>query len=377
MLFDTSVRRELARSFGASLIVLLTIVLTLGLVRTVGAAAQGKVAPQDVLLLLGFAGVSQLAPLLALSMFVAVVHTLGRIWRDSEMVIWNSAGISLQRFAQPVFRMAWLVCAGVAALVMFVTPWMNQQAADLMIQYAQRSDLSRVTPGVFQSSRDGRSVFFIERERLGDDQAQGQTPTTARSVFIHTQSPQGESLTTASQGRLQNLPDGRYLRLEKGQRLDRQTESAESATASFDEALIRIGDAPAASRADVTPKTMSTWELALLDTPQAQGELAWRCGLALASVNLLVLGIALSVSNPRKPTQWGVMFALLTFILYFNLINLTQSWVQTGQASLGGSLLALHGGVAALAWITLAWRSQSLGWRLLGLTRSRASGVQP
>ena len=54
MLFDTSVRRELARSFGATLVVLLTIVLTLGLVRTVGAAAQGRVSAQDVLLLLGF-----------------------------------------------------------------------------------------------------------------------------------------------------------------------------------------------------------------------------------------------------------------------------------------------------------------------------------
>ena len=42
MLFDTTVRRELARSFGATLVVLLTIVLTMGLVRTVGAAAQGQ-----------------------------------------------------------------------------------------------------------------------------------------------------------------------------------------------------------------------------------------------------------------------------------------------------------------------------------------------
>ena len=363
MLFDTSLRRELARSFGATLVVLMTIVLTLGLVRTVGAAAQGRVSPQDVLLLLGFSGISQLAPLLALSMFIAVVHTLGRVWRDSEMVIWNSAGLPLHRFMRPVGRMAWLVCVAVAALVLFVTPWMNRQAAELVLRYAERSDLSRVTPGVFQVSRDGRSVFFIERDREDQQEA----PTSARSVFIHSQSAERETLTTASSGRLVSQADGRYLALSQGHRVDREAGSAESMQASFARALVRIGDAPTATRADLTPKTMPTWELLQMNTPEAHGELAWRIGLALASVILLVLGVVLSVSNPRKPSQWGVLFALLSFVVYFNLINLSQSWVQSQRMPLWPGLLALHGGVALMAWVLLWWRSQSLGWRVAAM----------
>ncbi|NBU49976.1 MAG: LPS export ABC transporter permease LptF [Betaproteobacteria bacterium] len=370
MLFDTSIRRELARSFGASLVVLMTIVLTLGLVRTVGAAAQGRVSAQDVLLLLGFSGISQLAPLLALSMFIAVVHTLGRVWRDSEMVIWNSAGLPLQRFMRPVARMSWLVCLAVAALVLFVTPWMNRQAAEVMLRYAERSDLSRVTPGVFQLSRDGRSVFFIERDR--DDTQE--VPASARSVFIHTQNADRETLTTAMSGRLVAQADGRYLALTQGHRLDRQVDSAQSSQASFAHALVRIGDAANTSRADVTPKTMTTWDLLQWFSPEAQGELAWRMGLALASANLLVLGVVLSVSNPRKPSQWGVLFALLSFIVYFNLINLSQSWVQSQRMPLWTGVLGLHGGVALLAWTMLWWRSQAMGWRLAGLLRINRTG---
>ena len=369
MLFDTSVRRELARSFGATLVVLMTIVFTLGLVRTVGAAAQGKVSAQDVLLLLGLSGISQLAPLLALSMFIAVVHTMGRIWRDSEMVIWNSAGISLQRFMRPVWRMAWLVCVAVAALVFFVTPWMNQQAAELVQRYTERSDLSRVTPGAFQVSRDGRSVFFIERDRTESQE----TPTSARSVFIHTQTGDRETLTTANSGRIESRPDGRYMALTQGHRLDRDASTTESTQATFASAYVRIGDAPQTTRADLTPKTMGTWPLMQLHSPEADGELAWRFGLALAALNLLVLGVVLSVSNPRKPSQWGVLFALLAFVLYFNLINLTQSWVQTQRLGLWESLALLHGGTALLAWSMLIWRAQSLGWRLQGrLLRSSA-----
>ena len=45
MLFDSTVRRELARSFGATLVVILTIVLTMFLLKTVRLAATGQVSP--------------------------------------------------------------------------------------------------------------------------------------------------------------------------------------------------------------------------------------------------------------------------------------------------------------------------------------------
>jgi lipopolysaccharide export system permease protein len=240
---------------------------------------------------------------------------------------------------------------------------MNRQAAELLFRYSERSDLSRVTPGVFQVSKDGRSVFFIERDRE-DTQDE---PTTARSVFIHSQSDQRESLTTANSGQLVAQPDGRYLALTQGHRVDREAGSAESVQVSFTRALVRIGDAPITTRADLTPKAIPTWDLLLMTTPEAQGELAWRIGLALASLNLLVLGVVLSVSNPRKPSQWGVLFALLSFVLYFNLINLSQSWVQSQRMTLWEALLALHGSVGLMAWTLLWWRSQSIGWRLAGL----------
>ena len=54
MLFDSTLRRDLARNFGATLVVILTVVLTMMLIRTLGQAAVGRVAPQDVILLLGY-----------------------------------------------------------------------------------------------------------------------------------------------------------------------------------------------------------------------------------------------------------------------------------------------------------------------------------
>jgi lipopolysaccharide export system permease protein len=42
MLFHSSIRKELARTFGATLVVLITIVMTIILIRTLGQASRGN-----------------------------------------------------------------------------------------------------------------------------------------------------------------------------------------------------------------------------------------------------------------------------------------------------------------------------------------------
>ena len=95
MLFDSSIRKELARSFGATLVVLVTVVMTMMLIRTLGQASRGSVNPSDVMLVMGFTVLGQLPIILSLSLFVAVVSTLSRMYRDSEMVIWFASGRGL------------------------------------------------------------------------------------------------------------------------------------------------------------------------------------------------------------------------------------------------------------------------------------------
>ena len=61
MLFDSSIRKELGRSFGATLVVLITVVMTMMLIRTLGQATKGTVSPSDVMLVMGFTGKKALA----------------------------------------------------------------------------------------------------------------------------------------------------------------------------------------------------------------------------------------------------------------------------------------------------------------------------
>ena len=355
MLFDSTLRRELARNFGATLVVILTIVLTMLLIRTLGRAAGGEIAPQEVVLFLGYIALGHLPTMLALSLFVSVVATLSRMYRDSEMAIWFSSGVGLTRFVAPVLRVSWPVLLVIGALALFVWPWQNQRSVELKERFEHRSDLSRVAPGQFQTSSDGTRTFFIERDPVDS--------RTGRNVFILDSQLGSESVTSARSG---HIDDDRYLVLSRGQRNDENLRTSEKTLARFEGYRVQTGDKVLSSMDNLPPKARSTLELLLDPSAKHLGQLAWRLGLLLGAANLTLLGIGLSASNPRRASNWNLLFALLAFVVYYNVINLTEAWIAGGKASMGAALIVAHGGAFVIAVLLLWWREQGtsrFGWR--------------
>ena len=367
MLFDSTLRRDLARSFGATLVVILTIVLTMMLIRTLGQAALGRVGPQDVVLLLGYTALGHLPTMLALSLFIAVVATLSRLYRDSEMTIWFVAGAPLSRFVRPVLRMAWPVLVVLALLALFVWPWGNRRISDLKDSFEQRADISRVAPGQFQTSGDGQRVFFIDR-----DSTDGKT---GRSVFILSTRSDLESVTTARTGRLEVQGSDRYLLLDKGQRNDENLRSGEKTLSRFEGYRVLAGERVLSNVDSLPPKSRRTVELLRSSNPLYLGELTWRLGLMLGGANLLLLGIGLSATNPRRASNWNMLFALLSFVVYYNLIGLSQAWVSSSKMGMGPALLLIHGSAFALAIALIWWRDNGTHWSLMKRAAPKARAL--
>ena len=356
MLFDSTLRRELARNFGATLVVILTIVLTMMLIRTLGQAAGGKISPQDVVLLLGYVALGHLPTMLALSLFIAVVATLSRMYRESEMTIWFASGVGLTRFVRPVLRVSWPVLRAIGVLALFVWPWQNLRGVELKERFERRSDLSRVTAGQFQTSSDGSRVFFIERDKTD--------ASTGRNVFILSSQRDSESVTSASSGRIELLGDDRFLQLTRGQQNEENRRTGEKTLARFEGYSARAGERVISGLDDLPPKARATLSLLQEPTPRNQGELTWRLGLLLAAANMVLLGIGLAATNPRRASNWNLLFALMSFAIYYNVINLSQAWVAGGKIGMGTALIVAHGGAFAIA-IGLLW------WRESGNRRGR------
>jgi len=359
MLFHSTLRKELARSFGATLVVLVTIVMTMTLIRTLSQASRGSVNPQEVMMVMGYTVLGYLPPILTLSLFIAIVGTLSRMYRDSEMVIWFGAGRGLSSLLRPLFTFAWPVLLVVALLALVIWPWANQQTQDLKDRYGRRGDLERVAPGQFQESASGRRVFFLDKDTPDNK--------SGKNIFISTLENNRETVTSARSGRVDTIGDTPFLMLQNGQRLETSLADDKMRISEFEEHGSRVNAGSFVAGDDSPAKTRSTYTLFSTPTPVNQAELAWRLGLALSALNFVVLAVTVSSANPRVGRSGNLIFALFAFIVYFNLLNLGQSWIGTGRAGFLPFVLVLHGGTLAAALLWLG--KQHNGWTLPVLLR--------
>ncbi len=374
MLFDSSLRKELSRSFGATLVVLITVVMSMILIRTLGLASQGSVNPRDVLMVMGYAVLGHLSTILTLSLFISVNSTMGRLYRDSEMAIWFSSGRGVASFTKPILRFAWPILLAIVMLALFVWPWSNQQTQLLRNQYETRGDLDRIAPGQFQENSSGTRVFFIEREDTQtQDEAPAATPSqpdgtstsatesgpqkTGKNIFISSNELGKEAITSARDGRMDQIGENQFLILNNGQRLE-QTQGQEGLKVSeFKEYGARVGRAKIITQDNTPPKALRSVVLLRQPTPAYLAELGWRIGLALAALNLVLFAIVISASNPRSGRGYSMAFALLAFVVYYNLLNAGYGWVSTGKINFTYWMLGLHGGIFAATCLWLAARN--------------------
>ena len=354
MLFHSSIRNELARSFGATLVVLVTIVMTIMLIRTLGQASQGSVNPSEVGLVMGYTMLGHLPTVLTMSLFIATVGTLSRTYLESEMVIWLISGKGLRAFLRPMLRFAWPMLLAVGVLVLLVWPWSNQQISELKERFERRGDLERVSPGQFQESANGLRVFFINKDSVENKEG--------KNVFISSTDHGKQAMTSSKMGRIELIDDERFLILNIGQRVEQTIGESEIKVSEFKVYGTRIGqDVKAASK---TPaKAVDTLQLIQQPSLTNLGELAWRIGLVLAALNLVIIALAITSANHRVGRGGNLALALFVFVVYYNFINLGQSWISAGKVQFFPFLIALHGGVlcAALTWLTI--RHNNWTWR--------------
>ena len=396
MLFHSSVRKELSRTFGATLVVLITVVMTMMLIRVLFLANKGRVNPTDVLLIMGYFVLGHLPTILTLCLFIAIVVALSRMHSDSEMVIWNASGRGLTGFISPLVGFAWPVCVAIAVLALFVWPWSNEQAQNMRTKFEQRSDLDRIMPGTFQESANGSRVFFIDKEDdkavdgknnasnvnkkkskdsiklQGDDKLSAEVEkfTNSRSnIFISTVSNGKESVTTASAGRIESRDGSQYLLLNNGQRSEIDSKTGQIKVSEFEEYGNLIKSAKLTPFEGGPSKAMSSYALLANRTNGNMGELAWRLGLAFAAVNFIILGAVIANGNPRAGRGASFAFALLAFMFYYNLINLSQSWIASGQFRFTALILMMHGGIFIVSALWLAKRHNN--WSFIAALKHR------
>ncbi len=354
-LFKRAVFSEITSHAGIVFSTLLIVWLSVLIVRLLGDAASGDIGANVVLGLAVFSSITALPVILSAALFVAVLTTVSRSYRESEMVVWFASGLSLGHWLQPVMRFAVPVAAVVAVLTLSASPWAYGQIAEYRQRFEQRSDLSRVTAGQFIETDNGRRVFFAESPVRPDDELGW--------VIARVIEPDWLSVVTADSAAIRTEANGdRFLVLGPGHRYDLKPGTPEMRMLDFDRYGIRIesrsdpGALEAAREAAQQQiKARATLDLLHGGDPESLSQLMWRVALPLAVLNLALIALPLGAVNPRLGRSGDLLIAGLLALLYMNLINLSRGWIASGVLSFGIGVWLVHAVFLALG-LGLLWR---------------------
>lgn len=350
MIFQRAAQREFAQTAAAVFVALFAILLTTQLIRLLGQAAGGRIASEAVVALLGFAALNYLPVLLSLTLFIAILLSLSRVYRDSEMAIWFSAGVPLTAWMRPVLRFALPVVLAIAVLALFLSPWALTKRGEYQKRMDQRDDVARVSPGAFKESARGDRVFFVEAVTGGEGQAD-----RVKNIFINSVQHGRLGVMAAANGHTEVAENGdKFIVLTQGRRYEGVAGEAEYRVMEFDRYAMRIETRENLGGGQ-SVKNLATWELMRDPTPANRGELLWRIGVPLSALTLALLAIPLSFVNPRAGRTNNLIFALLTFMIYNNLLSVSQAWVAQGRLPFEIGVWAVHV-VMFIALLLFFWK---------------------
>ncbi|NDF99091.1 MAG: LPS export ABC transporter permease LptF [Chitinophagia bacterium] len=352
MLFQKSLLRELRSAFGGVFAVLITTLVTVVLIRTLGRAAAGRVDSDLVFPLIVFNALNFMSAALTLAIYVSIILVLSRWWRDSEAVVWLTAGKSLSAFYRPIWRFLWPLLLLVTVMSVFIAPWSQERIIAFEEELKQRGDASRVTPGQFRESYSGSTVFFVENP----DAINGSIGT----VFVRTlQGTGAQSVIVSSTGSLiRDTEAQNWMILERGYRVDFTPGLLESRLTKFDIYRIRIDNAVQVQKADLPIKAVPTAALVGRSDSVASGEKVLRFGLPLVAFGLGLLAVPMAVVSSRSARSLNLIFVLLIYLLSSNLLTSSALIVNQGRLSFEMAVWPVSAALVLAALGLTWWRSR-------------------
>jgi lipopolysaccharide export system permease protein len=343
MIFQRSLLREFTATGIATFFVLLAITITTQLIRFLGYAARGNISSDAVLIFLGFASLRYLPHLLSITLFISVLMTLTRSYRDSEMVVWFTSGQGLTAWIRPVLIYAAPVAVVIATLSFFLSPWALAKAEEYRRQLESQDDIAAISPGVFKESRNAERVYFVEKL--------ASNLSTVANIFVHSDENGEVGTAVAKRGYQETAPNGdRFLVMLNGRRYIGPPGSAEYRIIEFEKYSVRI-EASEVKESRPSVKALPTSALVSDRAPSARAELMWRAGLPLSALVLSLLAIPMSFVNPRAGRSLNLMLAALLYMVYTNLLSIFQAWVTQQKIGVFFGMWTVH--VVMLAMVAM------------------------
>jgi len=319
LILERYIIREILAPLAAIGLVLITIFSGYSATRFLNDAVNGLLSGQTVAALVLLKIVIALEILLPVTLYLAIVLALSRLYADSEVMAMEASGIGPGRIIKAVFCLALPLALLVGALSHYARPWAYERLYALEAGAREEFDFAKVEAGRFYELGEDL-VFFAEK--LDQDRKQ------ARNVHVWKLKADGREVTFAETARQEGGSglEPKTIIFQNGHHYILNDKTNQDRTLFFTRTVLKL--AGGAEAGEYRCKSAPSAILAGSAAPEEIAEFQWRLSTGPATILLALLAIPLSRTAPRRSRYGKATAAIVLFFLYYNLSLIAKTWVE-------------------------------------------------
>jgi lipopolysaccharide export system permease protein len=347
---DRMIATDLLKTLLSVWTVIVVIIVSRKFIRILDKAVDGHISNDTLMTILGLKTVTAGISLLPAAMFMALLMVLGRLYKDQEMSAIAAAGGGAGTLYRAIFIFAFPLSIIACGLTLYASPWAESRVQQLMSQDEQSSDVRGIAAGKFSEYSRGDLVFYVENMNAENKM---------ESVFVQDRKKGNLSIVTSKLSHFEDLPGGRYMVFENGERIQGHPGDYDYVIENFKEYAIKIQDRVVAAL--LTPNALASSVLWKSKLPREIAELQNRLALPIAILLFAFLSVPLARVSPRGGIYGSMLLGFFVYFSYGNLTSITQSWIIKGAIGFwpgifGVILLFFIIGLVLLAnWYGFQW----------------------
>ncbi len=340
-------------TLSAVLFILLLIMVGGLFAKLLGHVAAGKITASVLFPLLLFTGLKALPVLLSVALFLGVVVTLGRFYKENEMTAIRAGGGGFMTIFKPLMLVTVVVMVILSILSLWVHPRLQVVIDQMRAQTIQQLGIAGITPGQFINLSATGSVVFAETVEAGDAQI-------LKNVYLFNVSGDQLRVAAAKNARQVETPDKqKVLELEQGTIFERPANNKGYRVLKYQKQGILLPEVAITER--VRLAGIPTSQLFKSNKLAHQAELQSRLSIPLVAFVLVLLALPLSYTTPREGQFTKLTGAIFVYVAYQNLLGLAQSWMEKGTTPFYIGIWWVH--ILFLgAFLFLMSRQYSIAW---------------
>ncbi len=336
LLIDRYLIREVVKVLLAITCILLLILTTNLFVKYLAKVAGGLISANVLFSLLGLQVIRLIPLVVPPAFFIAILFTVGRMYRDNEMTAIACCGIGSWRIFRSLFMFVIPLAVFVGYMSLEVTPWTQRMVYDLKEIQKDSAELAGIVPGRFNEYSKGDLVVYVGSISDSDEKM--------HNIFVQNRQHGELGLIKADTGYqyVDRESGGHYVVLEDGRRYEGNPGQADFSVQTFQRYGVRVAlskevatDFPRRAR-----PTRTLLESRFLDD---RAEVERRLSYPIAVLVFTLLGIPLSRSLPRQNMYGRLFLAGLVYFTYYNLMGVAGAWLEKGVTPVWLGIWWVHG----------------------------------